>query len=183
MARLELVPIYLPDHARLLDGLAPALEQALQASTRRRTVWFDPEAAFDVSRGQYSSTRLLGLLLDDPARRADWVLGVTGVDLFVPVLTYVFGEAQLSGRAAIVSIQRLRAEAYGLPPDEHLLARRLLKESLHELGHVLGLLHCLAPDCVMHASTYVEDVDLKPAAYCASCLQGVRRDVDSARRA
>jgi archaemetzincin len=102
------------------------------------------------------------------------VVGVTAVDLFVPVLTYVFGEAQLGGRAVVVSTHRLRPEAYGLPADDELVAARTEKEALHELGHTWGLRHCHAPDCVMRASTYAEEIDLKPAALCDRCLAAVR---------
>ena len=102
------------------------------------------------------------------------MIGVTAADLFVPVLTYVFGEAQLGGRAAVVSTHRLRPEAYGLPADDDLLTARAEKEALHELGHTYGLLHCPAPDCVMRASTYAEEIDLKPAALCERCLAAVR---------
>ncbi len=174
MAGLDLVPFYLSDRQRLLDQLSQRLMRSLQVPIRFRKPWFDPETAFDPSRGQYNSTRLLRMLLDHPSSEAEKILGVTGVDLFTPVLTYVFGEAQLEGRAAVVSIHRLRAEVYGLPPDDSLLFERLLKESIHELGHSFGLLHCLDPGCVMHASTYAEEIDLKSADFCKSCREIVR---------
>ena len=80
-------------------------------------------------------------------------LGVTVGDLYVPLLTFVFGEAQVDGSCATVSTARLRKEFYGLPADEALLRERLLKESLHELGHTFGLRHCADWRCVM-ASSY-----------------------------
>ncbi len=169
VTRLAVVPIYVSEHSGLVRGLVPLLARLLPADGELVTPWFDPERAFDASRGQYHSTRLLAELLDGPSAGYDRVLGVTSVDLFIPVLTYVFGEAQLDGRAAAVSLHRLRPEAYGLPVDDALLSDRLLKESLHELGHTFGLLHCLEPDCVMHSSTYVEDIDLKSAAFCGDC--------------
>lgn len=171
MTRLDLVPIYLAGRSDLLRRLSAELERRLDLGVRTRRPWFDPELAFDSSRGQYSSTTLLRLLLDDPTEANDMVLAVASVDLFAPVLTYVFGEAQLDGRAAVVSTHRLHAEAYGLPADDELLFERLLKEALHELGHVYGLVHCRDPRCVMISSTYVEDIDQKPAAHCTACLK------------
>jgi len=91
------------------------------------------------------------------------------VDLFVPVLTYVFGEAQLDGKAAVVSTFRLREEFFGLDADPKLERTRLLKEAIHELGHTFGLIHCRNYDCVMHSSTSVEEVDLKPTDFCEDC--------------
>jgi archaemetzincin len=175
MLGLDLVPFYLSDRQHLLNELSERLTQSIQLPIRLRKPWFDPETAFDPSRGQYNSTRLLRMLLDHPSSEAEKILGVTGVDLFTPVLTYVFGEAQLEGRAAVVSVHRLRPEVYGLPPDDSVLFGRLLKESVHELGHSFGLLHCSDPSCVMHASTYVEEIDLKLAGFCTSCREIVRR--------
>lgn len=175
MRSLDLVPIYLPRRSDQLSRLAVALEAELLVPVRTRTPWFDPEASYDPARGQYNSTRLLAELLRDPQPPPWRVLGVAGVDLFTPVLTFVFGEAQLDGRAAVVSTHRLRSELYGLGENAPLLDQRLLKESLHELGHTVGLVHCHDPGCVMQVSTYVEDIDIKPARFCRPCLEVMRR--------
>jgi archaemetzincin len=171
---LDLVPIYLSDREEWLRSLAGTLERTFAMTVHVRPPWFDPEDSFDPSRGQYNSTRLLELLLGTGAAVGRKVLGVTSVDLFIPILTYVFGEAQLDGTAAVVSTHRLVAEAYGLKPDEALLRDRLAKEAVHELGHTFGLVHCADARCVMHASTYVEEIDLKSELFCAACLRGVR---------
>ena len=174
MGGLEIVPIHFAGHRETLNTLSEALERTFACEVRLRRRWFDPERAFDASRGQHNSTTLLKQLLDDPKPEADGVLGVTGVDLFIPVLTYVFGEAQLSGRVAVVSIHRLAPEVYGLPSNPQLLAKRLEKEAVHELGHTRGLLHCADPNCVMHPSSYAEEIDLKSAMFCPPCLRIVR---------
>jgi archaemetzincin len=98
-------------------------------------------------------------------------LGVTDLDLYIPVLTFVFGEAQLAGGRAVVSTLRLRQEFYGLPADPELLGERLLKEALHELGHTYGLRHCPDYTCVMSSSNGVERIDLKSAEFCPTCAQ------------
>jgi archaemetzincin len=110
-----------------------------------------------------------------PFEPGEKILGVTGIDLFVPVLTYVFGEAQLDGRAAVVSSFRLDDRLYGLSPNPALLRERLVKETLHELGHTFGLLHCRDFECVMHSSTSVEEIDLKPAHLCGKCAGHIGR--------
>ena len=171
---IEIVPIYFAGRRGLADAVAAAVGRAFGCEVRPRPAWFDPEASFDPARGQYSSTLLLAHLLTDPHQPAARVLGVAGVDLFIPVLTWVFGEAQLDGRAAVVSTYRLRNDLYGLPADERLLAARLEKEAIHELGHTYGLVHCADPACVMRASTYVEEIDLKTADFCESCRRAVR---------
>jgi archaemetzincin len=173
MSFFNIVPIYLSDRLALLSQLNDCIEQTFHVPVRVRAPWFDAETAFDASRGQYNSTVLLGQLLSDPAQDAARVLGVTSLDLFSPALTYVFGEAQLNGRAALVSIERLRTEAYGLPADEALLHERLEKEAIHELGHTYGLVHCLDAACVMHSSSYAEQIDFKSAHFCTPCRRNL----------
>lgn len=173
MPGLSLVPIYLSGRTELLAALRRVLSRTFRLEVRQHPPWFDPEAAFDPSRAQYSSTRFLELLLSGGRTGAGRILGITDVDLFIPILTYVFGEAQLQGRAAVVSTHRLDPRAYGLPSDPVLLTARTIKEAVHELGHTYGLLHCLDPACAMHASTYVEEIDLKGDALCPRCRRAL----------
>jgi archaemetzincin len=142
---------------------------------------FDPELAFDPARGQYNSRILMRLLATRHAERCDYVLGVTRVDLFMPVLTFVFGEAQLGGPTAVVSTMRLHPEMYGLPPNPGRVGERLRKEALHEIGHCLGLLHCDRPSCVMWACTYVEQIDLKGSQFCGACQRSLATEVGAVR--
>jgi predicted Zn-dependent protease len=97
------------------------------------------------------------------------LLGVTSLDLYIPTLMFVFGEAQLHGPCAVVSVHRLRQEFYGLPADPRLEAERLLKEAVHELGHTLGLRHCDDYHCAMAPSHAVEWIDLKSSRLCSDC--------------
>ena len=94
---------------------------------------------------------------------------VSDVDLFLPIFTFVFGLAQLGGEVGIVSIHRLKNEYYGLPKDEELLIRRLIKEIVHEFGHLLGLKHCPNYLCVMASSNTADGLDVKGDEYCSSC--------------
>jgi archaemetzincin len=103
------------------------------------------------------------------------MLGVTEHDLFVPVLTYVFGEGQVEGHSAVVSTCRLRESFYGLPDRSGLLRERLLKEAVHEIGHTYGLRHCRDWRCVMASTHAVERLDLKGAAFCPACAAVVKR--------
>jgi archaemetzincin len=171
---LHLVPLFLPTEPPLLSQLATRLGRIFVSTVDVRVPRFDPERAFDSSRGQYHSTLLLEHLLAEPTGDDARLLGVAGVDLFIPILTYVFGEAQLAGRAAVVSIHRLDNAHYGLPRNDRVLLDRLVKEAAHELGHTFGLVHCGNTTCVMRSSTYVEDIDLKSERFCSVCVPRVR---------
>lgn len=168
---LHLVPIFRGALSDLLVPLGERLGELLKVPVTHAPAAFDAEEAFDAVRGQYNSRVLLGLLRQHAPGVANRVLGIAGVDLFIPVLTYVFGEAELLGRAAVVSTFRLDGELYGLPKDPARLLARLVKESVHELGHTYGLVHCVRDDCVMHSSTYVEGIDLKHERFCDRCLK------------
>ena len=170
--RLRLVPIYCGERAGLIEPLAGELAETFRVEVELGPPAFDPEVAFDSSRGQYNSRILLAQLLRQS--RGARVLGVTNVDLFIPVLTYVFGEAQLDGPASVVSSHRLDNRLYGLPDNRHLMFERLVKEAVHELGHTYGLVHCPDGRCVMASSTYVEEIDLKSEHFCDRCLEQVR---------
>jgi archaemetzincin len=125
---------------------------------------------FDLKRLQYSSSQILLQMISNPPVDAVKILGVVDVDLFIPVLTFVFGEAQLRGIGSVVTLHRLNNKFYGLPEDPALLNERLIKECIHELGHNFGLVHCGNQECVMKSSTYVEDIDQKSPEMCDKCL-------------
>jgi archaemetzincin len=129
----------------------------------------NPVAAYDVRRDQYDSSVLLVALATRTPADGGWILGLTERDLYVPMLTFVFGQAQLAGHVAIVSLARLHQEFYGLPADAELLRQRVVKEALHEMGHALGLVHCVERTCAMSLSTQVEQVDAKFPELCESC--------------
>lgn len=169
MSAITLVPIgNVPGD--LLSRLARRVGEVLRTTVLLQPHSFDASLAFDSYRNQYNSSAFLSLLLKNYGNTETKILGVTNYDLFVPVLTYVFGEAQLSGRVAVVSCFRLRPELYGLPEDALLTESRLEKEAIHELGHTFGLIHCSDDRCVMHPSTYAEDIDLKETRLCINCL-------------
>ena len=158
---------------QLTAAIRDCVEQASGIATREMPL-ADVEFAFDAVRGQYSSIAVLEMLARDCPADAAKLLGVTERDLFIPVLTFVFGQAQLKGRVAVISLARLRQEFYGLPPDREILMERACKEALHEAGHTLGLVHCADRECAMSLSTNVRQIDTKRAAYCEACRAHLR---------
>jgi archaemetzincin len=131
--------------------------------------------AYDAGRRQYSSIAVLEMLLRLCPGDAGKLLAVTGRDLFVPVLTFVYGQAQLSGRVAVFSLARLRQEFYGLTPNREALEERAAKEALHETGHLFGLVHCADRSCAMSLATNIGQIDSKQAAFCAPCRARLSR--------
>jgi archaemetzincin len=152
--------------------LGDALSAALPAPLRVRSrapLGLDLEPLVDRQRGQLDASRLLELL-PAPAAGDDLVLALVTVDLFLPVLSYVFGASTLGAGRSVLSLGRLRAELSSPTEDaRRLLARRATIEAVHELGHGLGLVHCPAPGCPMHRTLWPEAVDLKAPEPCPAC--------------
>ena len=170
MSVIYVVPIHLSQES-LLIPLREQISSTFHREVHIASFPIDPSFAYDHSRKQYNSSLLLAKLVDIKPKDALRILGITDLDLFIPILTFVFGEAQLDGPTAIVSIHRLKNEFYGLPKNDKLLLERLEKEAIHELGHTFGLVHCRNDTCVMNASTYVENIDLKLNTFCKSCSE------------
>jgi archaemetzincin len=151
----------------LLEGVRLCVSREYGVAVRVGLAPARPEEAFDVRRGQYSSSRILAWL-NDRHEGVPRVLGLTDADLFIPILTFVFGEAQLGGRAAVVSTARL-GDAPQIPGEPARIALRLQKEAVHELGHTFGLLHCRDARCAMARSPSLRQVDAKSPALCRAC--------------
>ncbi len=170
MKLLQLLPIGdIP--VRELEALGPQVAQQFHVAWDILEPALDPQFAYHAERRQYHSTELLAAMHRFLGPECWRLLGVTAHDLYIPILTFVFGEAQMGGPAAVVSSHRLQQAFYGLPADENVERQRLLKEAVHELGHTLELRHCEDYRCAMAASHAVEWIDLKENGMCPACSE------------
>ncbi len=156
--KINILPIGRID-GDLLQELAESLEARVGEVALLPSV-APPEGALDPSRGSFRASAFLDLVR---TRDGEKVLGVTEADLTASRTEWVFGYAEVGGRAAVVSVNRLRAG------DQRQVVARLLKEAIHELGHTRGLQHCGRRSCVMHFSETVADTDAKSVDFCPEC--------------
>jgi archaemetzincin len=157
----------------VLSSTINVITEVLGADVRLSPNVVDTRPAFDAKRNQYNSPLLLKQVITAVSGGAYRVLGITEGDLYIPMLSFVFGQAQVGGPGALVSTARLRQEFYRLPADPELLSDRVQKEVLHELGHTMTLFHCPDSSCVMSLATGVRHVDEKGIGYCESCRAAI----------
>ena len=137
-----------------------------------------PAGAYNVSRRQYLSEMIMRNIHryaegHASGRMLSRFLGVVDVDIYAPGLNFIFGEAEFLGEAALISLYRLKPEFYGKPSDWSLFTQRAVKESVHEIGHTLGLRHCSNPTCVMYFSLHIGMTDMKREYFCPLCRRRV----------
>jgi len=167
--KIHLIPVGRIEKS-ILEPLAKQLEKAFGCASEIHQGLDLPQETYNERRKQYSSSQILKKirsLLE--VKRHDKVLAIADVDLYVERLNFVFGEAELGGHFAIISLARLRQSFYGLQENKALFMERTLKEAVHELGHVYGLQHCPDSSCVMYFSNSLMDTDRKRASFCSRC--------------
>ena len=152
-----------------LEKISETVMHELNCIVISKEAHVDVSEFYDPVRRQYNGDKLLKIVGTLNGAGDSKTIGLFNVDLFIPILTYIFGQAQLNGKTAVASLYRLNNERYGMPANDKLLLERFTKEVVHELGHTFGLIHCHTPTCVMRSSTYVEDIDQKEAQFCGKC--------------
>ena len=153
----------------LLEMITRDVRLEFMLPVKTKEGFLDLSEFFDPSRKQYNGTHLLKKIESGFSSDSAKTIALFNVDLFIPILTYIFGQAYLNGRAGIVSVFRFSNERYGIKKDDKIIVDRFRKEVIHELGHTFGLIHCYDPTCVMRSSTYVEDIDQKSHKLCTKC--------------
>jgi archaemetzincin len=146
--------------------LADALPRVFACACRVAPPVPHPDFAWNKRREQYRAEAILAHV---HAAGATCALAIADLDLYVPDLNFVFGLAQGVLARAIIAVQRLRQSFYGLPEDADVFRQRVVKEAVHELGHVFGLEHCRDRRCVMAFSNSLTDTDYKGCEFCPEC--------------
>jgi len=159
----------------VLDYLASQMPQIFSCSIEIRKPLPKPEYAYNRGRNQYYADLILEKLQRGDWKEGEKMLGIVDLDLYTPGLNFIFGEASLNGKVAIIALPRLRQEFYGLPDDKDLYYERALKEAVHELGHTFGLNHCKNKKCVMYFSNSLYDTDRKGKEFCRDCRKKLSR--------
>jgi archaemetzincin len=128
------------------------------------------QSLFDTNRNQWNSPKLLDWLYDKLKPNKDRViLVIMDVDAYSDGLNFVLGEAFPKGGLGAVYLARIKEEFYGLRPNDKVFYQRMVKECVHELGHLFGYVHCPNIECAMHFSNSLGDTDIKRKSFCNAC--------------
>jgi archaemetzincin len=136
-----------------------------------------PAYAYSANRNQYNAATILKNVESMESHDYLKVIGLLDVDLFVPILTHVFGEAKQGGNCAVISLYRLKTSSEGSMASESLLLERAAKVALHELGHLFNLVHCMDRRCLMHFSGGLQELDETPLYFCRYCSKSLEENL------
>lgn len=153
--------------SNFLSIISGHLQALMGLNTHIAPLEDEPDYAFISARGQYDAAKILGKLSTQDTGALQ--LGIIDSDLCTPILTYVFGESQLGGKAAVISLYRLHDVSL------EITYVRAAKISLHEVGHLLGINHCWQPFCLMHFAATLENLDTLSMEFCSACEFEIRR--------
>lgn len=166
---------------RTFPGIAQSAREIgkeFDSSVSLRLIDMPLTRSFRKGRGQYDAEALLQELVKYVSLGADKTIFLFHEDIFKEPLNFLFGLAY--DDSAIVSTCRLDPRYHSRIPAEEsrsaqaLFRERILKEIIHECGHMFGLDHCKDKRCAMVFSESVADVDHKEATLCASCRKAIK---------
>ena len=158
-----------------LKRIEEIIKNEFNCNVNSREEFIDLNEYYNPERRQYDANKLLHFIDNNYHFNDSKIIGLFNVDLFIPIFTYIFGQAFLNGKAGIVSVYRLSNIRYGIKPDNEIFIQRFSKEIIHELGHTFGMIHCFNNDCVMLSSNYVEEIDQKGYSFCKSCKEKLHK--------
>lgn len=151
-----------------------------------------PVDSYDKERNQYNASLALnnitsGLKIKD---LENINVAILKDDIYSPTFNFIFGISTDFPKVCLVSIARLNQFFYTLPGfveqssdknkpgrlkrnDREVYKERILKETVHEIGHTIGLHHCDDNKCVMYFSNSLLDTDRKGAKFCLRCFEKI----------
>lgn len=154
---------------QIIDHVMDRIKAAFRMKVSKGPAVELSDKALDKDREQYLTYPIFNDLNKISRRPDDLILAIIKEDLFVPEMDYIFGQANSSLKIALVSVKRLDPTFLERSEDMDLLKDRALKESIHEIGHLIGLKHCPNKNCAMYFSNCLNDTDRKGKGLCKGC--------------
>ncbi len=155
-----MVDVYQQTGVDFFTSIKGIIEKKIDHEIRRADSFDIPEDAYDAMRKQYHALKIIETIASRHRPDSGFNLCLVRDDIYIDRMNFVFGLADPRIKTAVVSSYRL---------DGTHLIDRLVKEIVHEIGHLTGLGHCADLRCVMHFSNTLSDTDQKSADLCTTC--------------
>lgn len=146
----------------LIDDLIHHLMEIFPFSSFALSESFLPESCWIETRQQFDAKCLL-TLAKKQSTESELILLLLSKNIYVQGRNVTFGIAT-KDKGAVVSLYHLENEF-----------NTILKEIIHQLGHVYGLEHCNIP-CVMTQSKDVSGIKSKDKELCINCTNLLNKD-------
>lgn len=169
---LRLVPLGIVPTS-ILEAISSELRDILNIKCKVLSKIDLPKETYNSLRNQYDAEKILQVIRKIPEvkfiDKTIPTLVITPDDIYFKGLNFVFGLEEPPEGLLMVSMARLKPEFYKESPNSFRLTERVIKESMHEIGHYIGLDHCKHPWCVMSFSSSVGEIDSKRKEFCRDC--------------
>ncbi len=168
LRELQIVPVGEPVAAFLKEVEAPIMQVLGITAFTGKLLLPSPVYAFNKDRKQYNTSAVMRRLNTVREIGVPWLLGIADCDLFVPDMSFVYGDADREGKVAVMSLHRLRA-------DGDAWKRRASVEAVHLAGHLIGLAACEDARCAMFTATTITDAERRQLQLCNNCRNELAR--------
>lgn len=164
-----LVKFFTETASQLDQPLKQSLETFYHCPVEMETLRWDISSAYNQNRKQYLSHRLLTALSQFNHVPGEHCLGVFDVDLYSPGNRYIFGDADISTGAAIISLFRLIPKPNQISGPGTFMRESAIKIAVHQLGYTFYLSQCPDSRCLMSSSDAAIAHDMTRAHFCPTC--------------
>lgn len=155
-----MIEVYQQENCDHYTLIAAALEDELMQRSMNAGSFRIPTRAFNPLRHQHDAMVIIDHIAKLRSASGNKKVGIVDVDIYSHGMNFIFGLADPLSNTALVSTYRLAGAN---------AEKRIGKEVVHEVGHLLGLTHCSDTSCVMCFSNTIEDTDRKEQRLCTSC--------------
>lgn len=153
-----MIGVFQQEGLNYFDFIAKVLKQYLNLKAHNAGFFKVSADAYKPSRKQYEARIIIKELSQN--NKFAYKIGLVDFDIYARGMNFIFGMADPLKKTALVSTYRLTGEK---------INERVTKEVIHEVGHLLGLVHCAEPHCVMYFSNTIDDTDKKSVELCNNC--------------
>lgn len=153
----------------LVNRLASNIGQVFNRSVDILKGMKVPDEAFNVIRNQHYASIILQKLERVKVNSKEQIVAVCEEDIYLPDEPYVLAHFDVVSGTAVISLNKIRQEFYGLPEDETKVYDRLFKLAVQQVAYMSEIPGCRNPVCINYYSVNMMDIDNRGSKLCDIC--------------